>query len=206
MAHSDCLYSSFYCKNRESISLLKCSWVPAGGGWPNAATGQRRIHRAAGGAADRGSTRTQQRGTLHTSTPGRIAAGTSEAILPTGQAGAVTDVALDVSEFLGGLPIITVQVYALLWRGHRTEHVLASNPCQFPAHRKTSCPLVRMCWPKSYCLTNRLGNSASPVQALALEKLLLVTSTVASQNSPPPRPALDSLPPVNENPKPPPGR
>lgn len=97
-------------------------------------------------------------------------------------------------------------MYALLWRGHRTEHVLASNPCQIPAHRKTSCPLVRMCWPKSYCLTNCLGNSASPVQALALEKLLLVTSTVASQSSPPPRPALDSLPPVNENPKPPPGR
>ncbi|KAK9916717.1 hypothetical protein WJX75_006200 [Coccomyxa subellipsoidea] len=41
--------------------------------------------------------------------------------------------------------------------------------------------------------------------ALALEKLLLVTSTVAPQSSPPPRPALDSLPPVNENPKPPPG-
>ena len=33
-----------------------------------------------------------------------------------------------------------------------------------------------------------------------MEKLLLVTSTVAPAESPPERPALASLPPVNENP------
>ncbi len=36
-------------------------------------------------------------------------------------------------------------------------------------------------------------------QALAIEKLLLVTSTVEPSAAPPPRPALHSLPPVNEN-------
>ncbi|KAK9839629.1 hypothetical protein WJX81_001603 [Elliptochloris bilobata] len=37
---------------------------------------------------------------------------------------------------------------------------------------------------------------------LALEKLLLVTSTVPAAAAPPPRPPLASLPPVNENPAP----
>ncbi|CAL8467361.1 g6898 [Coccomyxa elongata] len=40
---------------------------------------------------------------------------------------------------------------------------------------------------------------------LALEKLLLVTSPVERNAAPPPRPALHSLPPVNENPQPPAG-
>ena len=38
------------------------------------------------------------------------------------------------------------------------------------------------------------------VQALALEKLLLVTSTVPQTSAPPPLPHLSSLPAVNENP------
>lgn len=38
---------------------------------------------------------------------------------------------------------------------------------------------------------------------MALEKLLMVTSTVATAASPPARPALASLPPINENPSPP---
>ena len=37
-------------------------------------------------------------------------------------------------------------------------------------------------------------------QALALEKLLMVTSTVQPSSAPPERPTLASLPPVNENP------
>ncbi|BDA40349.1 probable serine/threonine-protein phosphatase 4 regulatory subunit at N-terminal half [Coccomyxa sp. Obi] len=41
--------------------------------------------------------------------------------------------------------------------------------------------------------------------ALALEKLLLVTSTIEPNAAPPPRPALQTLPPVNENPQPPAG-
>ena len=40
---------------------------------------------------------------------------------------------------------------------------------------------------------------------LALEKLLLVTSTVAPAAQPPPPPDLDALPPVNENPRVQPG-
>lgn len=48
-------------------------------------------------------------------------------------------------------------------------------------------------------------NLGSYWQALALEKLLLVTSTVAPNAAPAPRPALHSLPPVNENPQPPAG-
>lgn len=40
-----------------------------------------------------------------------------------------------------------------------------------------------------------------PGQVLALEKLLLVTSTVKTTPAPPPAPALDALPPVNENPR-----
>jgi len=39
------------------------------------------------------------------------------------------------------------------------------------------------------------------MQALALEKLLLVTSTVPQTSRPPPLPKLSSLPAVNENPK-----
>ena len=38
------------------------------------------------------------------------------------------------------------------------------------------------------------------MQALALEKLLLVTSTVPQTSAPPPQPKLSSLPAVNENP------
>ena len=41
------------------------------------------------------------------------------------------------------------------------------------------------------------------LQALALEKLLMVTSTVQPSQTPPERPTLASLPPVNENPSPP---
>ena len=37
-------------------------------------------------------------------------------------------------------------------------------------------------------------------QGVALEKLLMVTSTVAAAASPPDRPTLASLPPINENP------
>ena len=40
-----------------------------------------------------------------------------------------------------------------------------------------------------------------PLQALALEKLLLVTSTVPQTSDPPELPKLSSLLPVNENPK-----
>jgi hypothetical protein len=40
------------------------------------------------------------------------------------------------------------------------------------------------------------------LQVLALEKLLLVTSTLPPAEAPPPRPALAALPPVNENPPP----
>lgn len=39
-----------------------------------------------------------------------------------------------------------------------------------------------------------------PWQAAALEKLLLVTSTVPKATNPPPRPALSALGPVNDNP------
>lgn len=39
------------------------------------------------------------------------------------------------------------------------------------------------------------------MQALALEKLLLVTSTVPQTSEPPPLPQLSALRPVNENPK-----
>ena len=45
-----------------------------------------------------------------------------------------------------------------------------------------------------------LMRRCSPVQGLALEKLLMVTSTVQPSRSPPERPTLASLPPVNENP------
>lgn len=60
------------------------------------------------------------------------------------------------------------------------------------------------------CLTPRSGilndtemrhavaNTLQPSQVLALEKLLLVTSTVPHAAAPPPRPPLASLPPVNE--------
>ena len=41
------------------------------------------------------------------------------------------------------------------------------------------------------------------LQALAVEKLLMVTSTVQPSRAPPERPTLASLPPVNENPSPP---
>ena len=40
-----------------------------------------------------------------------------------------------------------------------------------------------------------------PLQALAIEKLLLVTSTVPQTQNPPELPKLSSLLPVNENPK-----
>lgn len=43
-----------------------------------------------------------------------------------------------------------------------------------------------------------------PAQALALEKVLLVTSTVPQTSTPPPPPKLSALQPVNENPKTPP--
>ena len=43
-------------------------------------------------------------------------------------------------------------------------------------------------------------NPDCTVQALALEKLLLVTSTVPQTSQPPPQPKLSGLPAVNENP------
>ena len=47
-------------------------------------------------------------------------------------------------------------------------------------------------------MRHAVARTLQPSQVLALEKLLLVTSTVPHAAAPPPRPPLASLPPVNE--------